>query len=358
MNRLAAMGAMLTALAGAGCATGPVYSIDDDGTVHLPARSVKLVPGISEESRRLYVEIMRSVIARRSQPTPASLAELHRVAIPYADEVVRKANARVLRDHPVSVTRQVIAGVPVLEVVPVDVDPANKDRVLVNMHGGAFIFNAGSLAEAVPVADVGRIRVLVIDYRMPPDHPFPAALEDFLSVYRELLRNHASAAIGVYGSSAGAALTGSAALYAQQNGLPLPGALALVSFGGGDSEETLDGLDPHLSSWGKPSPLAVPTMLKFYAPGRDIADPLVNPVNADFKRGFPPSLLISGTRDLLLSGTVRLHRKLRDAGVHAELELWDGMWHGFNADSTASLETPEAAQASRVIADFFRRRLR
>src|SRR4051812_25745716 len=121
------MGAMLTALAAAGCATGPDYRVDDDGTVHLPARSIKLGPGISEESRRLYVETMRSAIARQNQPTPASLAELHRVATPYADEVVRQANARVLRDHQVSVTRHMIAGVAVLEVVPADVDPANKD---------------------------------------------------------------------------------------------------------------------------------------------------------------------------------------------------------------------------------------
>lgn len=348
----------LLALAAAGCATGPEYRIDDDGTVHVPARSVKLAPGISEAARRIYVDTMRSAIARQGQPSPASLAELHRVALPYSVEVVRQANARVLRDHPVTVNRRSIAGVPVLEVVPADIAPANKDRVLVNLHGGAFIFNAGSLAEAVPVAASGRIRVLVVDYRMPPEHPFPAALEDFLSVYRELLRSHASAAIGVYGTSAGAALTASATLYAQQKGLPLPGALALVSFGSGDTEQTLDGLDPHLSSWGKPSLLALPVVLKFYAPNSDIDNPLVNPINADFKRGFPPSMLISGTRDLFLGGTVRLHRKLRDAGVQAELQLWDGMWHGFNADSTAPLETPEAAQASSVIADFFRRSLR
>ncbi|HWI10640.1 MAG TPA: alpha/beta hydrolase fold domain-containing protein [Burkholderiaceae bacterium] len=349
---------MLMALFGSGCATGPTYRIDDDGTVHLPARSVKLAPELSEASRRLYVDTMRSAIARQGQPSPASLAELHRVALPYSAEVVRQANERVLRDHPVTVNRRSIAGVPVLEVVPANIAPANKDRVLVNLHGGAFIFNAGSLAEAVPVAEAGRIRVLVVDYRMPPEHPFPAALEDFLSVYRELLRSHASEAIGVYGSSAGAALTASAALYAQQKGLPMPGALGLMSFGSGDSEQTLDGLDPYLSSWGKPSLMAVPTMLKFYAPNDAIDNPLVNPIHADFTRGFPPSLLISGTRDLFLSGTVRLHRKMRDAGVQAELELWDGMWHGFNADSNAPLETPEAAQASRVIADFFRRRLR
>jgi epsilon-lactone hydrolase len=202
------------------------------------------------------------------------------------------------------------------------------------------------------------MRVLVVDYRMPPSHPYPAALDDVLAVYRALLRSHAPHDIGVFGTSAGAALTGSATLRARDEGLPMPGAVAMVSFGDGDSQGTLDGLDPYLSRWGLSSPMTYREILDFYAPGRRPRDPLIEPQYGDFRRGFPPALLVSSTRDMMLGGTVRLHRALREAEQAAELEIWDGLWHGFNADGLSEVEVPEAMEATRAMAAFFHRRLR
>ena len=238
-------------------------------------------------------------------------------------------------------------------VTPRGLPAANRTRVLLNLHGGAFLFYAGSIYEAVPVAHFAQMTVIAVDYRMPPSHPFPAALDDATAVYRALLERHRPGDIGIYGTSAGAALSASTALNIRALGLPPPGAVGLVSYGWGDTVETLEGLDPNLSSFGEPRW----PWLAIYAGRHDPADPLITPANGDFTRGFPPALLMSGTRDLFLSGTVSLHRKLRDAGVEAELEIFEGMWHGFNADMNTEIDFPEAASASRVVAEFFRRRL-
>jgi acetyl esterase/lipase len=349
--------AVALAVVVSGCQVAPVAVVENDGAVVLPSRRIAAAPGLSNEARQVYADAMRGAIANAGR-MPERFADLVAVSADGAAQIVEQANRRALSRHPATITRGMLGGVPVIEVVPARLDARRKHEVLLNLHGGAFAFNAGSLSEALPVADAAGMRVLMVDYRMPPAHPYPAALDDVLAVYRALLRDHASQAIGVFGTSAGAALTGSAILRARDEGLPLPGAVAMVSFGDGDSQDTLDGLDPYLSRWGHASPLAYGEMLDFYAPGRRPRDPLIEPQYGDFRRGFPPALLVSATRDMMLGGTVRLHRALRNAGQDAELEIWDGLWHGFNADALSQTEIPEAMEAARVMASFFHRRLR
>jgi len=169
-------------------------------------------------------------------------------------------------------------------------------------------------------------RVWAPDYRMPPDHPFPAALDDCIATYRTLLQERRPDEIIVGGASAGGNLAAALMLRARDDGLPLPAAVVLLTpgsdlTGSGDSLQTNLGLDPLLRGDGKPAFL-------LYAAGHDLTHPYISPLFGDFTKGFPPAILTTGTRDLLLSDTVRLHRALRAAGISAELHVTEAGGHG------------------------------
>ena len=162
-------------------------------------------------------------------------------------------------------------------------------------------------------------RVWAVDYRMPPDHPFPAALDDCLAAYRALLGERSPERIVIGGASAGGNLAAALILRARDEGLPLPAAVVLMTPGAdlteaGDSHQTNLGLDPLIPGSGRQQFL-------LYAAGHDLRHPYLSPLNGDFSKGFPPAILTTGTRDMLLSDTVLLHRALRRAGIPAELHV-------------------------------------
>ena len=166
--------------------------------------------------------------------------------------------------------------------------------------------------------------VWAIDYRMPPEHPYPAALDDCLAVYQAALQERSPGDIFVGGTSAGGNLAAALLLRAKDAGLPMPAGLMLITpevdlTESGDTFVTNNGIDNILS------PLMPVNQL--YADGHDLSHPYLSPLFGDVT-GFPPTFLTSGTRDLFLSNTVRMHRKLRAAGVDAELHIWEAMPHG------------------------------
>ena len=191
-----------------------------------------------------------------------------------------------------------------------------------------------------------------VEYRLAPEHKFPAGLMDALGTYRWLLENgFAAESIGVFGDSAGGGLALALALGARDEGLPQPGALAVLSPSTdqarrGDTQVTLAAFDPILGS-GAATPGHV------YAGDTPLTNPLISPVYADLT-GMGPLLIQVGTREKLLSGSVRLARRAREAGVDVTLDVWEGMWHVWQDHPTI----PEAEQASREISAFFRRNLR
>jgi acetyl esterase/lipase len=196
--------------------------------------------------------------------------------------------------------------------------------------------------------------VISVDYRMPPVAYFPAALDDVVAVWREALKAYRADRMAVFGSSAGGALTLEMVLRLKQLGLPLPAAIGPGTpmadlTGVGDSFAANAFVDNVLvSRAGACDPAA-----QLYAHGHDLKDPLLSPIYGDI-HGFPPAILTTGTRDLLLSNTVRVHRKLKDAGVEAELNVFEAMSHAnYAADDTA----PETHQAFGDIAKFFDRHL-
>jgi acetyl esterase/lipase len=247
------------------------------------------------------------------------------------------------------VEEQKIAGVPVRVITPPDVTAANQSRVLINLHGGGFNSDSGSLTESIPVAALARTKVISVLYRLAPEHPFPAGLDDVLAVYKEVLKTYQPRRIAIYGTSAGAILTAEVTAKLKQAGMPLPGALGVFSGMGdlsryGDSQAlfALDGLSGHLEV-----PGAEPHQRE-YAGATDLRDPILSPIFSDL-HGMPPTLFITSTRDLLLSGTCILHRAFLRAGVDARLMVFEALPHAFWNDA----HLPESREAHEAMAKFF-----
>jgi epsilon-lactone hydrolase len=256
----------------------------------------------------------------------------------------------------VAYERTSLGGVAAFRVMPREVAPENRGRLLLHIHGGCYVMFPGEsgLPEAILMAGFGRFEVLSIDYRMPPHAFFPAALDDVVAGWEAALRLADPRQMAVFGTSAGGALTLELVLRAKAQGLPLPAALASGTpmsdvTKTGDTFYTNEMIDNVLVSREGLCQRAV----EFYANGHDLADPLLSPVNGDF-RGFPPTLLVSGTRDLLLSNTVRVHRKLRQAGVEAELHVFEGQSH---AQYLSDEDAPETREVFDEMARFFDSRL-
>ena len=230
-----------------------------------------------------------------------------------------------------SVTREdvVINGVKTFLLTPSVVSPENKNRLLMHAHGGGYLYNPGEAGamEAVSMAAYAGIKIVSVDYRMPPDHPYPAGLDDCMKVWRATVETNDPKILGLFGSSAGAGMTLAMFLRAKDGALPLPAALAIGTPWAdltetGDTFKTNEWLDNVIVSYNGYLSRAA----RLYANGLDLKDPYVSPIYGDFSH-FPPTVLASGTRDLLLSVTVLTHRKLRSANVEAELHVFEGMSH-------------------------------
>ena len=245
----------------------------------------------------------------------------------------------------VNIEQSTIAGVTVRTITPDSLPASKAQKVLINLHGGGYTMFSGkySVIEGLGLARAGNYKVVAVDYRMPPLHPFPAAVDDGVAVYEALLEQYAAADIGIFGASAGGGLTAAVIVAARDKGLPLPAAAVLNTPWSdlsktGDSYYANEGVDPILSSYDG----SLGAMAKLYAGDAGLKHPLVSPVYADYTPGFPPTMLVTGTRDLLLSPTVRLHRALRAAGVDAELHVFEAMWHGFNTVPEGAIAQAEA----------------
>ncbi len=246
-----------------------------------------------------------------------------------------------------------MAGVPVHIVTPDGMPEANKDKVLLNLHGGGFNSDSGSYTESIPIASYTGIKVVAVLYRLAPEHPYPAAVDDSVAVYKELLKTYTPNHIVIYGTSAGAILTAEVAARLKQLGLPLPAALGVFSGMGdfareGDSQTmyALRGLTGHLDP---PTPGVHNSE---YVASTDPKDQVLSPIYGDL-HGLPPTLFITSGRDMLLSGTVNLHRAYLNAGVDAHLVVFDALTHAFWCDPML----PEAIEANHTMADFFVKQL-
>lgn len=311
-------------------------------TRHVPARDIPIPRTISAAAQA-------SMTIRRPDPPPypalddlagwrAYAAGMNQAILPFLQAKASKVDAEVEALD--------VEGVRVFDVVPA---AAAGDRgVFLDIHGGAFIVGGGECcrAEAIGLAGDLGLHVWSVDYRAPPDHPFPAPLDDCLAAYRGLLKVRRAEEIVVGGISAGATLSAALILRARDEGLPLPAGCvlqtpALDMTNSGDTFETNKGVDSVLSG-------DLNAINHVYAPGLDFTDPYISPLFGDFKKGFPPTLLSAGTRDLLLSNAVLMHRALRNAGVRAELHVVEAASHGgFHG-------APEEEDLNREVSHFVR----
>ena len=225
----------------------------------------------------------------------------------------------------------------------------NHARVLINFHGGSFISGSrtASHQESIPIAAVGEIKVVSVDYRMSPEHRFPAASNDALAVYRELLKEYQPGNIGIYGCSSGAMLSAQLIARLLQESLPLPGAIAMSCWSahdiGGDSNHVVT------AQAGMP-PFEVSDMAYFER--ADKCDPLVIPgASPAVLAQFPPALCLTATRDFLMSTVLQTHTALVSLGVESELHVWDGLEHAFLLNP----DFPESRQAYALMTNFFDR---
>jgi acetyl esterase/lipase len=242
----------------------------------------------------------------------------------------------------IKVEEDKIGGVNVHWVTPSDIDEDHKNQLFVYIHGGAWYLNSGRAGTIEPVVIASRLKmpVVSIDYRLLPKYPAPAATDDVIAVWKELIKDHSPSSMVMGGTSAGGNITLSSVHRLKDLGLPLPGALYVGTPSvdlnwNGDSHFLNDGADRILLTTLSGQAVVLGVM---YAGELGINDPYVSPIYGDFSN-FPPTYIISGTRDILLSDAVRVHRALRRTGVEADLHIYEGQAHG---DYIFVLNAPES----------------
>ena len=341
----------------------PQPIVDSDGTVHLPDVAVPpsgLASDKANENFRALVHAFRSPCLRNSDPNDININTFRK----RIDDCVMRPGVERLRSvFAVEINPIQLGGVRVDSIVPkADVSDRNRNRVLINLHGGGFKVGAGlgGQMESIPIAALGAIRVVSVDYREGPENKFPAASEDVATIYSALLNTYPANNIGIYGCSAGGILTAESVAWLQAHHLPRPGAIGIFGAGAlvsmkGDSQyigTILTGAIPD------PQDDIKASSPYFNVPGLNLKDPLVSPVfDPQVLAMFPPTLSISGTRDGNLSSAIYTHAQLVQQGVDADLQVWEGATHCSFAQPIADPDVPETRQAWAVIVRFFDKHL-
>ena len=301
-------------------------------TCHLPIKQISL----SDEAKR-FIAKKPYEFADRNDENLVSIRSNIRASI---EPMVR----RVIETYGVQISHEVIEGVSCQVVKP---KKTLSDYRILYGFGGGFV--SGSAFEdftiAVPISALSELEVIIPEYKLAPENPWPAACDDFFTVYTSL----SETLTAIVGESAGGNLALVALLKAKKLGLRMPKSAVLFSpwcnlKNEGDSLEFNEGRDPTLSIRQSIS------AANYYASGEDLTNPEISPLFGAFDTTFPEILISSGTRDLLLSQSVQLASQLRSSGVRVDLRIWDGLWHVFewNAD------LPESIISMKQITDFLR----
>jgi len=307
---------------GMGVVTAPEAAAAPTGRI-VPARSLPVPGTVSPQ----LSAVIGAPLPVGWDSIPADATGWRALAAQSADDPGLPA---LIEELGVTIRSDTIAGVPVFRIAPPR--NAHPGRLLLHLHGGGYVLYPGLVGagEGMIMAGLEGYEVVSVDYRMAPDHPFPAAVDDAFAVWQALLRHHDPRRMAVFGASAGGGLTLALVLRARDAGVPLPAAIAPgtpwvdLTAGStvGDSlhaNEYVDNVLVSPSGW-------VGAAAALYSAGHDPRDPWISPIYGDF-RGLPPAILTSGTRDLLLSHAVRAHRKLRRVGVPAALQVFEGQSH-------------------------------
>lgn len=294
---------------------------DDETALQVPAHAIPVPTSVSPQGRA-YLAAAAKRFAMMSGPEAASSQN------PSADAAVQFLRPMAMRFNGAAETIGLHSGALLYRMTPEGRMGSLAEAAYLDIHGGGFTSGGGEMCQLlakIRASDYG-VEVFAVDYRLAPEYPFPAALDDCIAAYREILRRCEPTTLIVGGASAGGNLAAALMLRARDEGLPLPVALllhtpALDMTRSGDSYRANRFLDVNLYGGAADGPSS-------YASDSDPMQPYLSPLFGDFTKGWPRTILTTGTRDLLLSDTVRMHRALRRAGVEAELHVAEASPHG------------------------------
>jgi monoterpene epsilon-lactone hydrolase len=309
-----------------------------------PRQQATISPKAADSLKRVPSMWMPSRLM--SAMTSAGMAVRFRKQFQAQENVV---DERLIADRRLRVEQDDVARVPVQWIMPQA--PAFEDAVLLNIHGGGFIMGTARERTALLMASELNVRVCSVDYALAPEAGFPIAIDQCLAVLDHLVSEYGAANVAGTSSSSGGSIMLGMLHRAQARGIPMPVALGLFTpaadiSGDGDSAVANDGRDL------QPTGLAL-AFARHYVGGADRRDPLISPIYGDFDATYPPTIITTGTRDILASNGIRLYWRLRAAGVPVELRVGEGTWHGFNWEP----DLPEAVTVRRDVTDFLARRL-
>jgi epsilon-lactone hydrolase len=330
----------------------PVFA--EDGTVHVPA--FDLPPSQLSSAEARAAQAMRAKMGGGAPPNDIPVDVMRRgleAALAPQVDAMKKLYAVDIVDQPID-------GVPTQIIKPHGRD-FDHTRLLINLHGGGFSMcaDACALLESIPLAGLGGFEVITINYRMGPEAKHPAALEDIEKVYRRILPHHKPSSIGIYGCSAGGALTAQIAAWLPMHGLPQPGAIGIFGSGGvrfmqGDSAYVAAYIDGSFPPPLKPGEQRA-DMARGYFDGVAKDDPVMSPaLHPEIVAKFPPALIITGTRAMDMSPAIVTNSALIKARVPSTLIVGEGMGHCYIYQPGL----PEARDAHQAEVDFFRANLK
>jgi len=301
---------------------------DNNITWTISEKKIPLPSCASKEIQRTLAGLKQPNVESRRQFSPKTKKEW-KEWVEYTRVSREYGVQKQAEKYNVSIKKEMIDGVNVYTITPLSLANKNNKQLFVYLHGGAYIFGGGmsALNEAIIIASRVQIPVLTVDYRMPPDHPYPAAVDDVVRVYKSLIQSYPTDSIAMGGSSSGAGLALATIHKLKSLQLTLPAALFIGTpwadlTKNGDSLYVNEGIDRKIVTYDG----FITAAAKLYANGTNLKDPGLSPVYGDFS-GFPPTMLVTGTRDLFLSFTIRVHRKMKAAGVIADLNVYEGLSH-------------------------------
>ena len=315
--------------------------------IPLPAGSKLLRKSISKLTQP-DVDIMKKIVPKTSDQWKKFAISQAKKRLPVIEKLLKKSKIKVEKSF--------IANIPVFKLTSEKVSSFYKNCIFIYLHGGGYVLFSGKsgLQEPVLIAERIKVPVISIDYRMPPDYPFPAAINDVVAVYKEILKKKSFKSIIIGGTSAGGGLALAVVLKLKKLGIKLPDAI----YAGtpwtdltktGDSYFINEGIDHVLITYNG----LLEAAAKLYAGKYSLKNPLISPVYGDF-HGFPPTFFVSGTRDLFLSNVVRAYIKMKISGVKAELNVFEGFSH---ADYLFFFNTEESKEVYKLLDDFLKRHL-
>ena len=294
--------------------------------------------------------------------------EVRNVVMPDADDIkgwqyAYEANEKALKASSDAIVKKLgatlkhyrLGGVKVIEIQPKHY--RDNSKVLIYVHGGGYTFFSAysTLQSAVPVADETGLKVVAVDYTLAPKSKWQSTTNEIVSVIKALKKSgYELKDIAIYGDSAGGGLAAGAVLRARDEGVGLLGAVVLWSPWAditqtGDTYNTLQAASPLLYY-----PHNLKNCADAYADEKDQKHPYVSPVYADYAKGFPPTLIQVGSKEVFLSNAIRQYRALKSAGKDVEIDPYEGMWHVFQA---FHWELPESYLARKIMALFLEKKL-